>query len=287
MSSESITIENSVYLWKIPLFLVFVFFSSSFAFIGSNLLFVAILTELPEIYTILVPSFTAAYAITAFFRNHIIKKIFLRMTPTKFLEFTYILKKIMMIATGSMYLMIILSFIVPMEIYDTPQIGLPIFSFIFLYFPIYVFGNAITDSGEIRIAFESLFSNLHNFKQRQKWMKKIFRKLEKKLKLGNMEVSSDKLIYYCNLKLMNSEDIQNNLRDIERWMLGEQIENIANTIKQIIPEKEIKPIEKISLLDRFFQIPSDVRKYLFLAIIILIIVVLKPELVERIISEIM
>ena len=287
MSSESITIENSVHLWNTPFILAFAFISAFCAFFGITFLFVAISPEPTEIHGILMLSFPIAYAIITSFRNRIIKKLFWRITPAKFLEFTYILRKIMIIVICSLYLAGFLLYIVPTEIYDISQITLPVFSFCFLYMPVYFFGDAIIDSGEIRIAFDVLFSNLNNFNQRQKWMKKVFKKLEEKLKQGNMKVSSDKLIYYCNLKLMNSEDIKNNLRDIERWMLGEQIENIVSSIKQIIPEKEIKPIERISLLDRFLQIPTDYIKIFFLAIIIVIIAVRKPELVERFISEIM
>jgi len=117
-------------------------------------------------------------------------------------------------------------------------------------------------------------------------LKKVFTELEKKLRKGNIKVSSNKLIYYCNLKLMKSEDITNNLRDIERWMLRGQTENMHNSIKQIIPEEEIKPIEKISLLDLFYQIPSDLRKCIFLVIVAAIVLVWKPELVEKLIDQI-
>ena len=284
MSLEGITIENSVEIWNTPITLLMVFFTSFLGFFGFILLFAGITPELTEIHGLLILSFTIAYAILTSFRNRIIKKIFL-ISPTKSLEFTYILEKILTIATVSLYLAVFLILIVPTEIYDISKFAFLIFSFVFLYVPFFAFGSAITDSGEIRITFEALFSNINNFNQRQKWLKKIFGELEEKLKKGNMKVSSDKLIYYCNLKLMNSEDIKNNLRDIERWMLGEQIENVVNSIKQIIPEEEIKPIEKISLLDRFFQIPPDFRKALYIAIIFVIIVVLKPELVEKFISE--
>ena len=57
-----------------------------------------------------------------------------------------------------------------------------------------------------------------------------------------------------------------------------------NSIHMIIPEKEIKPITKMSILDRFYQIPPDVRKYLVLAIILIVVLVLKPELVEKLID---
>ena len=288
MSLSGITIENSIVLWNKPIILLMVLLSSFFVFFGFILLFAGILYPveiIPEIYSIIL-SLTVVYVTVISFRNRIIKKIFL-ISPTKLLEFTYILKKILTIATFSLYLAVFLILIVPTEIYDILKFALLTFSFVFLYFPFFAFGSAITDSGETRIAFEALFSNLNNFNQRQKWLERIFGKLEEKLKKGNMKVSTDKLIYYCNLKLMNSKDIKNGLRDIEHWMLGERIENIVNSIKQIIPEEEIKPIEKISLLDRFFQIPSDVRKYLFLAIIIVIIVVLKPELVEKLISGIL
>lgn len=287
MSLESITIENSVESWSGLRTLGYVLFSYFFAFFGFIFLFVGIVPEPTEIHSILLLSFSLAYAIIMSLRNRIIKKLFLRMAPAKFLEFNYILDKIFFITSVIMFLLLFLLFIVPTEIYDVTLIVSLSSFFYCLYAPIFCFGRAITPLGEIRIAFEALFSNINNFNQRQKWLERIFRKLEKELKKGNIKVSSEKLVYYCNVKLMKSEDIKNNLRDIERWMLREQTESIVNSIKQIIPEEEIKPIEKISLLDRFFQIPSDVRKYLFLAIIVVIIVLLKPEWIEKLIDKIL
>jgi len=292
MSLGDITIENSIEIWGILHILTSVAVTFVFTLFGISSLVTAIYypKEFPtnDILPTICWLSTIAYTFLISFRNRIIKKIFMKTTPHKLLEFTYVLKTIVKVLVVICFLTLFLLLAVPIEIYDFTRIFVLFFSFYLLYAPFFLMlASAITDSGEIRIVFEVFFSNINNFKQRQKWMKKFFKKLEEKLKKANMKVSSDKLIYHCNFKLMKSESIENNLKDIERWMLGEQIENIDNSIKQIIPEEEIKPLEKIALLDRFLQIPSDVRKYLFVAIIVVIIVVLKPEWIEKLIDKIL
>ncbi|GAJ22827.1 unnamed protein product, partial [marine sediment metagenome] len=97
--------------------------------------------------------------------------------------------------------------------------------------------------------------------------------------------SSDNLIYYCNLKLMNAGDIKNDLKNIKSWMLGQQTKNIGYSIKQIIPENKITTIKKYPLLNQFLQIPSEHIKNVFFTIIVGITLIVKPEWLEKLITE--
>ncbi|MFX1508594.1 MAG: hypothetical protein ACFFDC_21130 [Promethearchaeota archaeon] len=284
MSIEDITAENSLNLWNLPFIVLMIFITSILGCFGFVALFAAIISEPAEIHNVLIIAFTIAYGVIITLRNHIIKKIFL-VSPIKFLQFNYILKTILGIVIVIIYGVMFSFAFLPTEIYDISTLVLVTYSFVFLYFPFFLFGTAVSKSGEIRISFEALFSRINNFDQRQKWSKKVFELLEGILERGNVKVSSDKLLYHFNLKLMNSEDIQKDLRDIECWMLGKQTKKIVNSIKQIIPEDEIKPIEKTSLLDRFLQIPSDYIKYFFFTIIVVIVLIVKPEWVEKLITE--
>jgi hypothetical protein len=289
MSLEDITIENSVETWGILDILGSVMFTFVCAMFGIVSLVATIYypNESPtnDVYFTIVWLSIITYMVLMFFRNRIIKKIFMKTAPNKFLEFTYVLDRIMKVLVVILLLALFLIAVVPIEIYDAFRFFFLIFSLFLLYTPFFMFTKAITDSGEIRIAFKELFSTLHNFDRRQKWLGKIFGKLRDNLKKGNIKVSRDKLVYHCNLKLMNPEDMTKHLIEIERWMLGEPIRDIVNSINKIIPQEEIKPIERASVLDRFFQIPSDIRKYIFLAIILVIFMALKPELVEKLINE--
>lgn len=289
MSLEDITIENSVETWGILNILVSVvgtFFCAIFGII-SLVATIYYPNESPtnDVYFTIVWLSIITYMVLMCFRNRIIKKIFMKTAPNKFLEFTYVLERIMKVLVVILLLAFFLIAVVPIEIYDFSNFFFLIFSLFLLYTPFFMFTLAITDSGEIRIAFNELFSTLYNFDRRQKWLRKIFGKLRDNLKKGNIKVSRDKLVYHCNLKLMNSEDMTKHLIEIERWMLGEQIGDIANSINKIIPQEEIKPMERASVLDRFFQIPPDIRKYIFLATILVIFIALKPELVEKLINE--
>jgi len=288
MSLEEITIENSVETWNIVKILLYAIFTFIYAFFGIIALVVTIVYPAPtpktDLYFVIVWVSILAYTALMFFRNFIIKRIFVRIAPHIFIEFTYALERISKILLISFGLSFFLLIAVPIEIFDSQRIFFTIFSFCLLYIPFFSFSYAISVSGEIRIIFNELVLNLNNFDKRQKWLKRFFEKLKGKMKKGNMKVTTDKLIYYSNMKLLNSEEIQKNLRELGRWMLGEKIENVMNSIHMIIPENEIKPITKKPILDRFYQIPPDVRKYLVLAITLIVVLLLKPELVEKLIE---
>ncbi len=279
--------ENSVRKWDKVSIIVMTFCTFFFAVLGFVYLFQVFLYPvevIPATYTTIILFLTGGYSLIPIFRNSIIEEVFLRVNPLKISKFSQIVTKIF---TLSFFMFVVTPFLVfVFPELDVSRLSALVFSFLFLYIPFLFLAVPITTKGELRIVFENLFLNFNNFNKRQKWLKKIFDTLEKKLKKGKVKISSNKLIYHCNLKLMDSEDIKKELRTIEQWMLEEKTEKLVTSIKKIIPEEEIKPIKKTSILDRFFQIPEDVRKYLILAIIIIVLILWKPELIEKIITEI-
>jgi hypothetical protein len=77
--------------------------------------------------------------------------------------------------------------------------------------------------------------------------------VKEKLKQGMVQVSNDRIVYYCNLKLDQVADgsasrlfLENALHDLEDWMVGETNSSFYSPLTMIIPENEIKPLEKAS-----------------------------------------
>lgn len=219
-----------------------------------------------------------------FYQGKIIRKFINKIGQIKFLEFTYIVKRIFSILMIPLFLSTLLIMLYPTD-NNLGYLWVFILSLVFLYIPFFIYVNVISNLGEIRIVFKAFFSNINNYDKRQKWMKKVFQKLEEKLRNGGILVSSEKLLHYCNLKLMKSENIQCILEEIQRWMTGEQVESPFKSISLIVPEDEIGQTMKTSIFSQFSQIPTDLRKYVVLAIILVVVAILNPDWVEKVLDQ--
>jgi len=287
MPLEDITVENTVKTWSELRTFGNVILNPILTFFGFVFLLVTYYYDVvppPEnpIYAV-IWLFLIMVTVITILRNRIIKKIFVKITPAKFYQFVYSLDRIMSI---------LLLFFLVTTFLLFPSNGAELFlklwslslSFLFLFGVFFMFTDAITDSGKIRILFNTFFSNIDDFCERQTWMKLAFEELETKLKKGKIEVSLDKLIYYCNVKLINAEDVKCHLVKIEQWMLGNQKVNVVDSLVQIIPKDEIKQLEKKSILDIYNEIPSELRTLLVFVIVLIIIACFFPEYVKEVIK---
>lgn len=97
------------------------------------------------------------------------------------------------------------------------------FGLFFTYSSIYViFSEPLTYKGEIRLLFELLLTNSENFENRQPYLKEISKIVENQLKIGNIEAPHNELFYYFNVELLKGTDIQNDLRNIEAWIVDKK-----------------------------------------------------------------
>lgn len=133
-----------------------------------------------------------------------------------------------------------------------------------------------------RFEFTMLDNNFDNFKKRQKWMNKIFKRVTKRLERGRINISHDDLIRHFNLKVLNSEDVTEYLDDIEKWIVNDMDDaDFYSSLTQIIPKAIIKSTKKISYRNIIFSIwDSPNFKYLLLILLFL----LKPDILYKILD---
>ena len=106
------------------------------------------------------------------------------------------------------------------------------------------------------------------------------------LEEGNIKISYDKFIYHINIKIMDSNNIIDCLKNIEKWMLKNGQDNeFFISLKQILPESDIEPVEKIPYRHKILKIfDPDYFQYIFWITLALIILFLRPELFEKLIG---
>ena len=289
MSLEDDTSKNYLEKWRLHEIIINVINNSVYIPIGIMFLFLALgfraetfpyFTEFSW-FIVIFTGFCAGITIS---RNKTIKIIFEATEPAKFFIFEYFLNKYVLKILGFVFLITNSLLII---FYANDIFGIFwyfVMASMTLFLPFVIFITSISDSGKIRIIFQSFFDNIDDYTKRQKWMELAFNTLEKKLRKGKIKVSSDELISKCNLKLMNSEDVKNDLIKIEKWMLGNKKEKITDSLIKFVSEKDIEPLEKDSILDIYNKFPSELRKVLFFILILVIVAWFFPEYVEKIIS---
>lgn len=254
-------------------------FSAVFAFLGTALLFLLrYFTEYRIV--IIVPAFIF---IVMLFRNNIIEKVFFWKSHYSFLKLVDSINTMLKV----IFIMLLVTFVdgsLSTNIFIKNGDALS-FSILSLYFPINVaFMDSLSVKGKIKIEFEQAKMHLNNWTLRQKWLKKIFQRLENKLKLGCIKISSDSIVSNINRK--TPEEIEVLLKNIEEWTLGnEQDDRIFIYLEEIINKDDIKPIKKIPVTNRISKISPEHIKYLVWLIIALVIILFRPEWVDIIIQN--
>jgi hypothetical protein len=289
MSNNQISAENFINVWTglylaffitITIILSFFGFDYALAFVGASNLYITVFLTIA--YTLLLILLRKKWFI----------KIFNHTSHLTFLIYMSLIEDVITVLTLIIFLIfdvLMCSAILVPEIFAI----LEPYSYIIGSFPLFfllpplnmAFSKVLTKTGKTKIEFEQVFSNLDDFSERQIWAGRVFRKLENLLTEGNILVPRDKLTYYLNLRLAESESTKDTLRKIEKWMLSERRDNsILSSLMEIIPKEEIKPLQRTLIRSYLAKIPQEWVKYLFITLIILLILVKNPELLERVLQ---
>ncbi len=135
-----------------------------------------------------------------------------------------------------------------------------------------------------------MFSNIDDFSERQRWLDKISKKLEEKLREGKIFLSRDKFVYSCNRILSKAATdsfyepiFWTSLHNIEQWLRDEK-QDIFGTLTNIVDENEIKPLIKQSIFKSLYPVMPDIIKGCFILIAVLIFALLNQTLAKDIIG---
>jgi hypothetical protein len=217
-------------------------------------------------------------ALLALLRNKIIYFIFGKISHSSFLSLVYsgrIVTYILVISACSFFIIGLLGNNVPSGLVS---IGL-FFTWLTMFL---IFSEPLTYAGEIRLLFELLLANLDNFENRQPYLRTISKIVENQLKIGNIKVPHNEFVYYFNIELLKGTDIQNDLRNIESWIVDKKT-LCFESLKKIYPENKLEPCKRYSLSGQLVKNPTFI-KYILYVIIALILIATNPELQTEILK---
>jgi len=256
------------------------------AFVGGTVFALLIQLTFPTsnfgVFLILWLFFPILLTIVTLLRNRILERVFRRLSHDGIFHFAVFWK-------SYPFFVIAFSFLLGLGTLRDPIYVLSSFSFFSLSIsPYLIFEHPLSYEGGVQILFEGLFSSIDDFSKRQYYWKKISKTIEDLLRIGNIQVSSNDLIFHFNKKLLETnEDISDDLRSIRAWMLGEQ-KTCLDSIKSIFPEVKIEPCTKVSFLRRALGNPTPTQaslikffaSWIFAILILLILLISHPELLD-------
>jgi len=287
MSNNQISAENFINVWTNAHLAVFMITTTIFSYIGFSYALVIV-----GVFNLYITVFlTIAYTLLLILlRKKWFIKIFNHTSHLTFLTYISLIESVITVLAliiFSIFDVLMYSAILVPEIFailEPYSYIIGSFPLFFLLPPLYLtFSKVLTKTGKTRIEFEQVFSNLDDFSKRQKWVGRVFKKLENLLAKGNIVVPRDKLTYYLNLRLAESESTKYTLKRIERWMLNEQRDNsILILLMEIIPKEEIKPFQRTPIRSYLAKIPPEWVNTLFIVLIILLVFKRPEELLERV-----
>jgi hypothetical protein len=257
------------------------FFGSFLFFFGTALLMDAIYEVVPAPPTgsivNAIPWFLVmGFALLAIFRNDIINFIFGKISHSSFLSLVHfgrIVNYILIISSGSFFLIgILVNTLIKNEVLFIFSLGI-ISVWVSLTF---VFSGPLTYAGEIRLLFELLTVNLSNYENRQPYLRTISKKVENQLKVGNIKVPQYEFVYYFNMELLNGINVQNDLRNIESWLVDKE-NPCFESLKRIYPENKFEPWRRTSLFRQFTENPAII-KYTSYVVLAIILIAISPDL---------
>jgi hypothetical protein len=266
--------------------------SSSSALLGGGLLVVLLLLEYPnfnfDISLALWLLFPISFGLIAVSRNRILKRTFNWLSYDGCLYSPYFWKRIFPL------LEFVFSFYFFLSAFRDVRYLLVALSFIFLSIPFYfIFESSLSMRGWVQSLFEGLFSSFNNYFKLQYYWRSISKTIEGLMEIGNIQLSSNELIFEFNRKLLETnEDISNDLRSIEAWMLNER-RTVLDVIERIFPSIEIRRCTKISFFEKisaYLQNPNEIQaglikfvlSLIFVFILSLIVLAFRPELFKDI-----
>jgi len=158
--------------------------------------------------------------------------------------------------------------------HDPRYFILPLIVFLFMVPLFMILDRPLTEEGEISILFEMLSHPINNFHEALQYWKKLAKKIEKRFKAGNIQLSHKDLVNnFSKTLLEKNEDISNDLTSIRDWMLGRS-RTCLEGLRHIYPEIKLLPCEKNVLLDWLLKNPEATLNYFFKGILIAVVVAL-------------
>jgi hypothetical protein len=108
-----------------------------------------------------------------------------------------------------------------------------------------IFDKPLTEDGETYILIDSAIQNLSNFKKIYFFWKKVAKKIEQELMVGEVKVSRSDLIYYFSKKLLETNyDLSRDLIAIRDWLLGDQ-RSCYEALIHIVPKNKMRRLEEV------------------------------------------
>ena len=287
---EELNVKNFLNLWTRVDYVIWGISGFVFAWVGSLLVLLLIILLGHVLNPLFSFVFAGVYIVVILFRNRLIIRIFGKVSHLFFLRFINFVRYPLLILIG---LYISIAILVLMDVETTIAItSIEMFLWVFAIWCFFLplnamFSQALTFSGRVRIEFEQVFSSLNDFSGRQKWLRKVFKRLSNLLEEGKIDVPYDRLIYHFNLRSMELDSAEDTLGEIERWLLDDHRDDtILRSVREFLPEGEIKPIERIPLRKYFTLIPEEYIKWFVLGIVVIVIAISRPQLLEKILEQI-
>jgi len=220
--------------------------------------------------------FMLVTAVLAISRNKILHFIFEKISHSKFLKLVHFGRTIhyILIISG-VFLLIISPLINNFRLFF---FSLGLLSTWLIMFS--TFDEPLTYIGKIRLLFELLLANLGNFENRQPYLRTISRIVENQLRMGNIKVPYNEFVYYLNIELLKGTLDQNDLKNIEAWLVDKGIP-CFESLKKIYPENKFEPFKRYSLFIQLIQSPT--MKWILYAIA-LIALAISPTLQSEILK---
>jgi len=215
--------------------------------------------------------------VLAILRNKILQFIFKKMSHSEFLKLVHFGRTIhyILIISGSFFL--IIGFLIVNARLISLSFGLLLIWAIMFS----TFDEPLTYTGETRLLFELLRANLRNFGNRQPYLRRISRTVEKRLRMGNIKVPYNEFVYYFNIELFKGTlDIQNDLKNIEAWLVDNETP-CFESLKKIYPENKFEPFKRHSLFIQLIKSPT-IKGILY--VIALIALALSPMLQSEVLK---
>ena len=220
--------------------------------------------------------FMLVTAVLAISRNKILHFIFEKISHSKFLKLVHFGRTIhyILIISG-VFLLIISPLINNFRLFF---FSLGLLSTWLIMFS--TFDEPLTYIGKIRLLFELLLANLGNFENRQPYLRTISRIVENQLRMGNIKVPYNEFVYYLNIELLKGTLDQNDLKNIEAWLVDKGTP-CFESLKKIYPENKFEPFKRYSLFIQLIQSPT--MKWILYAIA-LIALAISPTLQSEILK---
>ena len=157
--------------------------------------------------------------------------------------------------TLSLLLIWILSDAVGMYLNIEFKIVFILFSIMLVMNPFFkMYAESLTKYGAINIEMECLGKYKAEYEKEQYWLRAISKRIRDMLRIGKIEISTDTLTHYFNLRISESDKVINEIIAMKESLSQDEPDySVLKTIKKIIPENELKISNRLSIVDELIE----------------------------------